>query len=227
MTQKIYFVTGTDTHVGKTTVSALLLKKWQKEGLSTLALKPIASGAIEYENQKISEDALLLHSCMTEKLPLEVINPFLIDEPVGPSVYCLVHKQRIDLEFLVEHCKKLLEKKVDRILIEGVGGWCVPIDQHTLMPDFVRQLCSHIVLVVGLKLGCINHAVLSARAIQSSGFHLVGWVANHMDESLYAPESVIESIQNYINCPLLAEIPFFSSKKQLDFTAIQQIDFLI
>jgi dethiobiotin synthetase len=206
--QKIYFVTGTDTHVGKTTVSTLLLKKWQEEGFSTLALKPIASGAIVHETKKISEDAFLLHACMTEKLPLEVMNPLLIDEPVGPSVYCLENKSRIDIEFLVNHCKKLLEKKVDRILIEGVGGWCAPIDQSTLMPDLVRHLCNDVVLVVGLKLGCINHAILSARAIQSNGFHLVGWVANHVDESLLFPQSVIESIQ-------------------LEFTALQQMKFLI
>ncbi len=215
--KKIYFVTGTDTGVGKTEVSCALLLAWRNLNLSTLACKPIASGVDKINGKLINSDVLKLHSAMTESVDLELINPVLIDEPVGPSVYNLHHDKKINFNDLLAQCESLIAHDVDRVLIEGIGGWFVPIDLVFSLPDLIKKLCPEIIIVVGLKLGCINHALLTEAAIRNAGLNIKGWIANQIDPELLYVDEVIQSIQSRIKSPLLAFFPYISTEKSLFF----------
>jgi len=191
---KIYFIAGTDTAVGKTYVTSQLLNKFNQQGYSTLGLKPLSSGG--YEDAKILQEAASI------KLPIEEITPVCFDPPIAPHIAAEREGVQLNANQIANHCLKTIEKyqeTADYILIEGVGGWLMPLDdQNHTVADVVKQLNIPVILVVGMRLGCLNHALLTQEAILNSGVQMHGWVANCMNPDMFSLKENIETLEKLI-----------------------------
>lgn len=222
---KLFYITGTDTDVGKTLVSAALLNAFNRLGKTTSAMKPIASGCEKFEGKLRNADALLLQSYASVKLPYEVVNPFAFEPAIAPHIAAQEAQVDINSASLVRHAEHLLSYSADVCIIEGAGGYCVPLNATETLADFAIALKPAIILVVAIRLGCINHALLTIKAIENDGLLLAGWVANlceplnaldnglgtGLDNSLdyERQQQNIASIQAKTKAPLLAKIPKF------------------
>ncbi len=204
-----YFITGTDTDVGKTYVACHLLNKFRQQGKKTIAFKPIASGChLDPNNKAISEDALLLLEAMTESLDYDQVNPLALLPAIAPHLALEKNQQIISVKDLMQYYERIKKNSADVCVIEGAGGWRVPINAQETWVDFVKSVCCPVVLVVGLRLGCINHAWLTAEAIQSDGVQLAGWIANEIDPNLLCKEEIVATLQAKIKAPYWGPVPF-------------------
>lgn len=199
-----YFVTATDTEVGKTYVSAHYLKKYQQQGYRTLGLKPVASGTI----QGVNEDALSLQHASSIKLPLNVINPFCFDAFCAPHIASRETNTLINSSGILHAIESPLSLEYDLCLIEGAGGWSVPINEKEMWVDFVRKLDVAVIIVVGMRLGCINHALLTERAIIDDGIPIKGWVANMIQPNMSMFKENLDTLKSHLTAPLLDVIPY-------------------
>ncbi len=206
----VYFITGTDTGVGKTRVACQLLESAQQQAQKTIAFKPIASGCpLDPEtNKPVSEDALALMSAMTESLTYEEVNPIALLPAIAPHIALEHNQQTISVADLVDHFQQLRKYSADVCVIEGAGGWRVPLNEQETWVDFVKGVGCQVVLVVGLRLGCINHALLTAEAIQADGCEIAGWVGNQIDPQMECVEENIEALKTRIHAPYWGFIPF-------------------
>ena len=202
-----YFVTGTDTGIGKTRVTAGLLKAFARAGRKTVGMKPVASGATQTSEGLRNQDALALQAAASEKRPYALINPCCFAPPVAPHIAALEAGVEIELETIRSAYAELC-KDADTVLVEGVGGWQVPLSPVLELPDLARELGLPVILVVGMRLGCLNHALLTARALNADGLMLAGWVANEIDSAFERPEANIASLEAELHAPLLARLPF-------------------
>ncbi len=205
---KTLFVTGTDTGVGKTLVSCALLQAFQKQDYATAALKPIASGGIETSEGFCNEDVLMLSQNATLKLPYDTMNPYLFSDPVAPHIAAQKKQKPITLSELLLKCEAGLNSDVDRIIVEGCGGWLVPINAQETFANFVAELKLPVVIVVGMRLGCINHTLLTFQSIKSYGLPVLGWVANCIDPEMLVLKENIETLTEYLQMPPLAILPY-------------------
>ncbi len=172
------FITATDTDAGKTFISCQILNAWKTQGHSVGAFKPVASGAIWQQGQLVSEDALELAKVTGQ--PLQEINPFTFEEPTSPHI---ADKQNV---FNIDSCLKQLQKlhqKYDRVLVEGVGGWCVPLNNELMLADLANAFQLPIIMIARMGLGCINHSLLTIKQIQHDSALYHGWIANVIDPS--------------------------------------------
>ena len=201
-----YFVTATDTEVGKTYVSAYFLKKYQDQGYQTLGLKPVASGTID----GVNEDALHLQKSSSIKLPLDTINPFCFEAFCAPHIASLETGTFINTAGILTALQKPLSLESDLCLIEGAGGWSVPINDKEMWVDVVRALNVPVIFVVGMRLGCINHALLTERAIISDGIPIKGWVANMLDNDMDKFQENLDTLKSRLQSPLLEIVPYFN-----------------
>lgn len=192
-----FFIAGTDTGVGKTTVGSKNLKSYSKNGLSTLGLKPVASGCDIIDGSLKNEDALTLLSASTIKLAYEKINPFSFAEPIAPHIAAQKSEQKLSVDNLLIRMEEALSIDADIKLIEGVGSWCVPLNEKELMSDFVKALNMKVILVVGMRVGCLSHSILTFKNICDDGIELAGWVANCIDPSMAYIDENIQTIENY------------------------------
>jgi dethiobiotin synthetase len=208
MTQT-WFITGTDTEIGKTWCSAALLTKLQQQNYKVAVMKPIASGCKITANGLRNEDALLLQSTCHLDLPYHWINPYSFVPPIAPHLAARQAGIVIKLDNIVQIQQKL-QKQADIIIIEGVGGWRVPIDETPSLVNLVKQLQAQVILVVGLRLGCINHALLTYEVIQQDGCELKGWIANTLTED-YEVATTLETLKPRIDAPLMGVLPFQSA----------------
>lgn len=225
------FITGTDTEVGKTYCSAVILRQMQNENLSVFPFKPISAGTIPIEQtslnkveiksdlfeqgagSSVNEDAAALYQATNGKFDLNLINPIVFDEPIAPHLAAqhegrLLNKQLLDVTWA--NTQKKIKGHTDFALIEGAGGWLLPLNNDELLSEWVAEQNLPVVLVVGIKLGCLNHALLTAQAVIASGCRLVGWVANFIE-----PESPVgrENV-NYLKTQL---------KRQYDVDCILEV----
>lgn len=211
---KKLFITGTDTDAGKTLVATGLLLKAQSLGLSCFGLKPIAAGCEWHENSHCwhNDDALLLQQASSPSQDYCMHNPIALPEAIAPHIAASINQQTLCLPSLIEACQPGLKQTVDLHLIEGAGGWLVPLNDDETLADFATYLGQEmgydIVLVVGMKLGCINHALLTQQLILAAGLNLVGWVANHVDPEMSAPDANFDYLSTHIQAPCLGRIPF-------------------
>jgi len=173
-----FFITGTDTDVGKTTYAVTLLNQLAKDGQSTLALKPIASGCEMTELGLRSNDALQLMQAATIKAEYDIVNPITFDLPVAPHILAEKNNNELSLDFILEKCELALTTNADQIIVEGCGGWHCPINRSQTMAELASAISLPVILVVHMRLGCLNHAILSYRSIIDSGCTFAGWVAN-------------------------------------------------
>jgi dethiobiotin synthetase len=204
------FVTGTDTEIGKTLVSAALLHGFAALGLRAAAMKPIAAGAFERDGEWHNEDADQLDAAANVALPPSIRTPFLLKEAAAPHIAAARENVSLDIARIVE-AHQFAVQQADVVVVEGVGGFRVPLTDVHDTADLAFALNLPVVLVVGMRLGCISHALLSAEAIAARGLHLVGWVANQIDPGMLFPAENIEAIRlrldSQYNAPLLGTIP--------------------
>lgn len=220
---KTWFVTGTDTGVGKTAVSCGLLLAAAKAGLRTAAIKPVAAGC---DDDGRNEDALALQACMTEPLDYEQINPVALPDAIAPHIAANRAGKRLQASRLAGLCRGVMLGGADFILIEGAGGWRVPLSPRETLADLAKELGVGVILVVGMRLGCINHALLTAEAIRRDGLPLAGWVANQCGPRMECHEENLATLQQMLPAPLLGDAPFITPwhadelAKHLDITAL-------
>jgi dethiobiotin synthetase len=209
------FVTGTDTEVGKTRISVGLIKILQQQGLKVAAMKPIASGCEWQDGQLQNEDALALSQQADIKLPYSQINPYAFEPAIAPHLAAEQIGQSISLE-VIETNFAAMKLQADAIVVEGAGGWFVPINDQQTIADLAKALQIPVVLVVAIKLGCINHALLTVQAIAASGLKLEGWVAN---DFLQDPQStlIIQSLTQRIAAPCLGIVPKLADNEDASF----------
>ena len=209
---RAYFVTGTDTGVGKTTVTCALLAAAKARGLTTLALKPIAAGCELTADGLRNSDALALQAEMTLPLSYQEINPVALSEPLAPHLAAALAGRRLTLVQIAGYCRGALMHKADLRLVEGAGGWRVPISDRELLSGLPRQLGLLVILVVGMRLGCINHAILTAEAILKDGVRLAGWVANVIEPDMAALEDNLQTLTRMLPAPCLGVLPWMSDE---------------
>ena len=202
---KSYFIAGTDTDVGKTFVSEGLLLAANAAGLSTAGVKPIAAGC---DDNMHNGDALALQRSMSLELSYQQVNPVALKEAIAPHIAAAHEGRRLRASELAGYCQGVLMRRADITLVEGAGGWRVPLNSSETMADLVRILNIEVILVVGMRLGCINHALLTAEAICADGLKLKAWVANRVDPQMSCYGENLSTLQNMLAVPLLAEIPW-------------------
>ena len=203
MTQA-YYITGTDTEIGKTHVSCALLARAAAQGLRAAALKPVAAGV---DTEGHNEDVLRLMAAANVVLPEQTVNPWRLQAPLSPHIAARQAGVEITTPPIIE-CFHAACEQTDLLLVEGVGGLYAPLSETLSQPDLIRELDIPVILVVGLRLGCLNHALLTTAALAQEGCVLAGWVGNLIDPSFQAQTDNIDTLRRRIQAPCLGILPF-------------------
>jgi dethiobiotin synthetase len=204
---RAYFVTGTDTDVGKTTVAAGLLHAARLSGLSTAAGKPVASGCELTPKGLRNADALALLAECSLPLTYEEVNPLAFEPAIAPHLAAREAGVALTVQALLAPMRQMLAKGADFTLIEGAGGWRVPLADQDNLSDLAMALDLPVILVVGVRLGCINHALLTAEAIAQDGLQLAGWVANIIEPKTSRLEENLATLAERLPAPCLGRVP--------------------
>lgn len=212
------FVVGTDTGVGKTLVSTALLQALAQHHSRVIGMKPVAAGTTAVNGVQANDDVLALRAASSFSVAPALDNPVLLPDAVSPHIAAARAGVRIDLAHIVA-CHRQLMQLADAVVVEGAGGFMVPLTyseaQSETGADLAQALKLPMVLVVGLRLGCLNHALLTVEAIRARGLTLVGWVANHVDPAMQAQTANIEFLQRHLKAPLLATIAYQASPENV------------
>lgn len=205
------FITGTDTGCGKTGITLGLMQALQRRGERVLGMKPVASGAEPTPAGLRNEDALRIQAQCSGGLAYAQVNPFAYAPPIAPHLAAEAAGRPIDLSLIAEQYRQLAEQ-ADRVIVEGVGGWSVPLDRGTqTVADLALRLELPVILVVGLRLGCINHALLTETAIRHSGARLLGWVANQVEPGMASLEGNLQTLRERLSVPCLGVVPWLEA----------------
>ncbi len=210
-----YFVTGTDTDAGKTLVSAALLHKAHQQGLSTFGLKPVAAGCEQRSGEWQNDDARLLRHYSSLQHAYHVHNPVALQAAIAPHIAAAQEQRALSVSQLLNACQPSLEINADLHLTEGAGGWLVPFNDGSqgdieTLADFAIRLDTPVILVVGLKLGAINHALLTAQMLLAHGRQVAGWVANAIQPDMQVQAENIQFLRRWFsqnNIACLGEVP--------------------
>jgi len=200
------FVTGTDTGVGKTLFSAALLHRLGAAGIRAAGFKPVSAGCEIRDGRLVNEDAALLAAASPVSLPLETVNPVALEPAVAPHLAAAEAGRTLDARALASDFERVAAA-AEFVVVEGAGGWRVPLGPGETLADLGRILALPVILVVGLRLGCLNHALLTAEAVRSDGLELAGWVANVPDAGMPRLEGNIATLEDRLGCPILARLP--------------------
>ncbi|MES9965394.1 MAG: dethiobiotin synthase [Candidatus Sedimenticola sp. 20ELBAFRAG] len=203
---KGYFITGTDTECGKTEITLGLMQLLQLKEQRVLGMKPVASGAEQAPAGLRNEDAVRIRRQASLSVSYDLVNPYAFEPPIAPHLAAEQAGVEVDFEKIRLYYRKL-SNQADRVIVEGVGGWRVPLNSGQTVTDLAVDLGLPVILVVGLKLGCINHALLTVESIRASGVTLAGWVANVADPLMLEPEGNLDSLKARIDAPLLGFVP--------------------
>lgn len=206
-----YFVTGTDTEIGKTTIAAGLLHAARRAGRSTAAAKPVASGCQLTAEGLRNDDALALLAQCTLPLRYDEVNPLAFAPAIAPHLAARDEGVALEVPALHRAVRSILDKGADFTLVEGAGGWRVPLGGMATLADLALALNVPVILVVGVRLGCINHAVLSAEAIIGDGLPLAGWVANVVDPQVARLQDNLDTLAERLPAPCIGQVPYLSS----------------
>ena len=208
--KKRYFIAGTDTDAGKTMVACALLEKARGQGLTTAAVKPVAAGCIDTKDGLRNDDAEQLLAQCTLPLYYEQVNPVAFMAPIAPHIAAQQQGQRMQVGRLAGFTSGVLMQGANLTLVEGAGGWRVPVNERETLADLAIALSIPVVLVVGMRLGCINHTLLTVEAITRDGLELAGWVANCIDPQMDELDANVTTLQHRIQAPMLGLVPNFS-----------------
>lgn len=210
---KSWFITGTDTSVGKTIASCALLQALSAKGHRVSAYKPVASGCDLMPEGWRNSDALSLQANSSLSLTYGEVNPVAFKEPTSPHIAAVMENRQIDIQQLSDGLDRLSQKS-DVVIIEGAGGWYTPLNERECLSDWVIKEKLNVILVVGIKLGCINHALLTQRVLMSENIHLSGWIANSIEARNTHYNAYIDTLKSRLNAPLIGEIPYLSGKQK-------------
>ncbi len=202
-----YFITGTDTNAGKTWATIALMRYFKQEGKSVVGMKPVASGCFMQDGQLKNDDALLIQENTSLKIAYDLINPYAYELPISPHIAGV--NNPVKLAKIVEKFNALKEV-ADIVLVEGAGGWYAPLNDCEDISDLAKSLALPIILVVAIRLGCINHAKLTWQSIQHSGIQCAGWIAVCVDPDMLNRDENIYTIKTALNVPLLGVLPYLS-----------------
>lgn len=211
MAKHKFFIAGTDTDVGKTVIATGLLAAAGQKGLSTLALKPVAAGCESTADGLRNDDALKLQQAMSVSLPYEQVNPVALRAAVAPHIAAQQEGRHLRVSQLAGYCRGALMQPADMVLVEGAGGWRVPLNRTETLAGLAKELKLPVLLVVGIRLGCINHALLSVEAIARDGLPLAGWVANQVEPQMPCYRENVDTLLSLIDAPCLGEVPFLQN----------------
>lgn len=207
--KKGFFVTGTDTGVGKTWATLALMQYFKNKGFSVVGMKPVAAGCEWQNGQLLNEDAVLLHENASVSLDYNEVNPYAFEMPVSPH---LAAKEAVVQLDVIKQSFDHLKTKADVVIVEGAGGWFAPLNPQEDIADLAKTLQLPVILVVAIKLGCINHARLTLQAIIESNVQCAGWVAMCLDSEMPMQNENIETISNKLSVPLLGVLPYTDKK---------------
>ncbi|MBE3652288.1 dethiobiotin synthase [Vibrio navarrensis] len=212
---RAFFVAGTDTDVGKTVASKAILHALAAREVKTIGYKPVAAGSEKTAEGWRNSDALHLQAAATVDVAYEDVNPYALELPASPHIAAKHEQVTIDYALL---SNKLAQHKqnADVVLVEGAGGWRVPISDEESLSTWVQQEQLAVILVVGIKLGCLSHALLTAEVIKSDGLNLIGWVANRVNPGTEHYADIIEMLETRLAVPKLGEIPYIPKAKRKD-----------
>ncbi|GAB4255072.1 MAG: dethiobiotin synthase [Methylomicrobium sp.] len=204
---KGYFITGTDTGVGKTWVTVALMRYFKRQGHSVVGMKPVASGCVEVDGKLRNDDALLLQQNASIPVQYEWVNPYAYRMPVAPHLAAGSYPPDLNA---IDTIFQTLQKNADVVLVEGVGGWRVPLNREADVADMANKLGLPIIMVVAIRLGCINHARLTYQSIVQSGQNCAGWAAVCCDPEMLLRDENIRELQAIIDAPLVGVFPFLA-----------------
>jgi len=205
---KGFFITGTDTNVGKTAITYSLMQAFLQSHYRVAAMKPVASGARVTKDGLRSEDAELLMAHSSVEIPYETVNPYVYEAPISPNIAANMAGERIDVARIASLYQQIAPQ-VDCTFVEGVGGWMVPLNESQTVADMAEALGLPVILVVCIRLGCINHALLTCKAMQNAGVPLAGWVANIIDHDVREVPLIVNTIQDFLQTPSMGIVPPF------------------
>lgn len=201
-----YFIIGTDTNVGKTYVASALVRHFAKAGYQTIGMKPIASGCMQTpDGDLLNDDVLALSTASNVVAPLDLTNPYRFSPAIAPHIAAEQAEEIIDGEKIKQAYHELTQL-AEVVVVEGAGGFLVPLNRQETLADLAVTLNIPMILVVGMRLGCINHALLTVEAIKSRGLTLAGWVANQVDAEMPVFEENLASLQQRIAAPCISVV---------------------
>ena len=202
-----YFVVGTDTGIGKTHATCALLHALAVRHARVCGMKPIASGGVQSADGFTNEDSIAHRTASTVRVPPSLDNPILLPEPLSPHLSAARAGTPISFEAVLDAVYEL-KQRTDALVVEGAGGFLVPLSETQTGADLAVALKMPLVLVVGMRLGCLNHALLTAEAIRARGLALAGWIANRADPDFLCPDENLDYLRSHLGAPLLADLPF-------------------
>jgi len=202
-----FFVVGTDTGIGKTHAACALLHALARRHDRVCGMKPVASGGVETADGFTNEDSIAHRAASTVRVPPALDNPILLPEPLSPHLSAARAGTAISFEVVLDAAAEL-RRRTDALVVEGAGGFLVPLSQTQTGADLAVAMGLPIVLVVGMRLGCLNHALLTAEAIRARGLVLAGWIANRVDPDFLCPDENLDYLRTHLGAPLLADLPF-------------------
>jgi dethiobiotin synthetase len=205
-----FFITGTDTGVGKTLIAAALAHGFAQSGKRVIGMKPVAAGAALQDGQLVNDDVVQLMAASNVEAPLSLINPYVFKPPVAPHIAAALAGISMSIPKLKSDFESLRDT-AEVVVVEGAGGFLVPLNSSEDMADLAMALDLPVVLVVGMRLGCLNHALLTVAAIEARGLRLAGWIANSIDPQMTNFSENIESLKQRITAPCLGLVPYLSS----------------
>lgn len=205
-----FFVTGTDTGVGKTTVTVRLMQQLIAEGLTVIGMKPIASGCAWVDGRWQNDDVLQLTAASNVSAPPELINPYCFEQAIAPHIAAAQAGVEIDFN-VIRAAYEQLTAMADVVIVEGAGGLLVPLNGSQTIADLIQALQLPALLVVGMRLGCINHALLTAQVLKQRSIDCCGWVANNIDPQMSVPQENLQSLTTGLQQPPVLQLPFQAS----------------
>ena len=211
------FIAGTDTGVGKTLVAQVIVHILRKQYDKVGVMKPVASGAVFQNGLLQNEDAILLQKACNISLPYALINPYCFSPAIAPHIAAELEGVEIDLKH-VQSCYENIARQVDVVVVEGAGGWHTPLNNNETIETLAQQLSIPVVLVVGLRLGCLNHALLTMSAMHRSGVSILGWVGNVIESDYQYLNKNIQALKQRISAPCLGILPFSEKDDIEDFS---------
>jgi dethiobiotin synthetase len=201
------FITGTDTEVGKTVIATAMIRSLVQAGHRIAGMKPIAAGADETPDGPQNSDAIALRTAANVPAPYETVNPYCLKLPASPHIAAAKEGITVKLAPIVQAFGKLTRSS-DLVVVEGAGGWLAPINEFETMADIAAALDLPVILVVGLRLGCLNHALLTAQAIEARGLAFAGWIGNHLQPRFEYVDENLATLEARLPAPLLDVVPF-------------------
>jgi dethiobiotin synthetase len=217
------FVTGTDTGIGKTWAALGLIAAFRERGFVTVGMKPIASGCEPTGQGPRNADAVLLQQLSSVRLPYDWVNPYALAAPIAPHIAAAEAGIFIELDPILTAFGRL-RAEAERIIVEGVGGWKAPLNGRETVADLAKALALPVILVVGIRLGCLNHALLARESIERQGMPLAGWIANSIDPGCARAQENVAALYERMGAPLLGVIPHLPALDAIAIARALQID---